>query len=81
MPEIKAENMSRFLALADAVRQHELATGSRATPRRPRDHALYRRLQQLEQSLPIAGGAPQPGQRPGPTSRNGRGNHFQLHGH
>jgi hypothetical protein len=52
--------LSRFVALAEAVRLHEQATESGAVARRPRAHSLYKRLHELEQSLPIAGGASAP---------------------
>lgn len=40
---------SRLLALAEAVRRHELTTSRPGVPKRPRDHDLYRRLDSLEQ--------------------------------
>ncbi len=36
-----------FIALAAAVRRHQLASGHRAVPTRPADHALYRLLNEL----------------------------------
>jgi hypothetical protein len=50
--EITAEISISYLALADAVRRHEEATASGSVARRPRDHALYDRLQQLDNPPP-----------------------------
>ena len=40
-----------FIALAAAVRRHQLAAGHRAVPTRPADHALYRLLNELDARL------------------------------
>ncbi len=51
--------LRRFLALAAAIRRHEAVTGHRSVTRRPRDHALYRRLAELEASPEAPGYEPQ----------------------
>jgi hypothetical protein len=38
----------RLTALEEAVRAHERATSDGAVPKRPSDHALYRRLREAE---------------------------------
>jgi hypothetical protein len=45
----------RFQALAAAVRAHRVVTGHAAVPTRPSDHALYRRLAEIEASPPTPG--------------------------
>jgi hypothetical protein len=50
--------LRRFLALAAAIRRHEAVTGHRSVARRPRDHALYRRLAELEASPEAPGYEP-----------------------
>jgi hypothetical protein len=45
----------RFQALAAAVRAHRVVTGHAAVPTRPSDHALYRRLAEIEASPPVGG--------------------------
>ena len=45
----------RFDALAAAVRAHRVVTGHAAVPTRPSDHALYRRLAEIEASPPTPG--------------------------
>ncbi len=45
----------RFQALAAAVRAHRVVTGHAAVPTRPSDHALYRRLAEIEASTPTPG--------------------------
>jgi hypothetical protein len=45
----------RFQALAAAVRAHRVVTGHGAIPMRPSDHALYRRLAEIEASPPVPG--------------------------
>ncbi len=45
----------RFQALAAAVRAHRVVTRHAAVPMRPNDHALYRRLAEIEASPPIPG--------------------------
>jgi hypothetical protein len=42
------ELRAAFQVLARAVRAHELITAHHAVPRRPGDHALYRRLSELD---------------------------------
>ena len=39
----------RYEELVDAVRRHEKVTSSSGTPRRHRDHELYRQLRSLEE--------------------------------
>jgi hypothetical protein len=46
---------ARFDALAAAVRAHRVVTGHSAVAMRPSDHALYRRLGEIEASPPIPG--------------------------
>ena len=41
---------ARLLALAKAIRAHREATANRAVPRRPRDHELYRKLDEASGS-------------------------------
>jgi hypothetical protein len=38
----------RLSALAQAVREHERTAAGGAVPKRPADHALYRRLTEIE---------------------------------
>lgn len=45
----------RFMALAAAVRAHRVVTTHAAVPTRPKDHALYRRLAEIEAWTPIPG--------------------------
>jgi hypothetical protein len=45
----------RFASLAAAVRAHRVVTRHAAIPTRPSDHALYRRLAEIEASPPIPG--------------------------
>jgi hypothetical protein len=45
---VAGDAASRFLALVEAVRRHEQTTSQPGVPKRPRDHALYRRLDSLE---------------------------------
>jgi hypothetical protein len=45
----------RFDALAAAVRAHRVVTGHSSIAMRPSDHALYRRLAEIEASPPIPG--------------------------
>jgi hypothetical protein len=53
-PAARHGNLSRFRALADAVRRHEEASGAPLASRRSRDLSLYERLDELERSLPLA---------------------------
>ncbi len=39
----------RYRALVEAVKRHEAVTAKSGTPRRPRDHELYRQLKSLEE--------------------------------
>ena len=39
----------RYAELADAVKRHEAVTAKSGTPRRPKDHELYRQLRSLEE--------------------------------
>jgi hypothetical protein len=45
----------RFHALAAAVRAHRVVTSHSSVAMRPSDHALYRRLSEIEASPPIPG--------------------------
>lgn len=45
----------RFQALAAAVRAHRVVTRNAAVPMRPNDHALYRRLAEIEGSPRVPG--------------------------
>jgi hypothetical protein len=54
-----------LIALAEAIRRHQSETSHRAVPKRPADHALYRRLEEIERSVPPEDG----------------GNRFQIRGH
>ena len=42
------EAVGRFVDLVEAVREHEGAASHRAVPKRPGDHRLYRRLDEIE---------------------------------
>jgi hypothetical protein len=42
------EALGRFVDLMEAVRDHESAASNRAVPKRPGDHRLYRRLDEIE---------------------------------
>ena len=39
----------RYADLVEAVKRHEAVTAKSGTPRRPRDHELYRQLRSLEE--------------------------------
>jgi hypothetical protein len=45
----------RFDSLAAAVRAHRVVSTHGSVPMRPSDHALYRRLAEIEASPPIPG--------------------------
>jgi hypothetical protein len=58
LPQSHAEppgSLRLFLALAAAVRAHRVVTTHAAVPTRPKDHALYRRLAEIEAWTPIPG--------------------------
>jgi hypothetical protein len=63
IPAVRAPRLApsstgpRFEALAAAVRAHRVVTRHGAIPMRPSDHALYRRLAEIEASPPIPGEA------------------------
>jgi hypothetical protein len=42
------ESVGRLVDLVEAVRRHEDAASNRAVPKRPSDHRLYRRLDEIE---------------------------------
>jgi hypothetical protein len=46
--DAEPEAVGRFVDLVEAVRQHEDAASHRAVPKRPTDHRLYRRLDEIE---------------------------------
>jgi hypothetical protein len=50
-PRLRAADPGLSLArLAAAVREHEAKARGRAVPKRPADHALYRRLEAIERT-------------------------------
>jgi hypothetical protein len=55
---VSVEALKRFVALVEAVRHHESATGRPSVPRRPADHALYRSLDEIQG---LDAGPPAPG--------------------
>jgi hypothetical protein len=42
----------RYASLVEAVKRHQAVTAKSGTPRRPRDHELYRRLKSQERFAP-----------------------------
>jgi hypothetical protein len=46
-------NLTRFLKLSDAVREHEKAANESDRPLRERDRALYETVERLRRSIPI----------------------------
>jgi hypothetical protein len=57
------EPLNRFVALVEAIRWHETATSRPSVPRRPADHVLYRKLDEVQglHAIPPASGADQGG--------------------
>ena len=49
IPDPDRSPEQRYHELVDAVKRHEAVTAKSGTPRRPRDHELYRQLKSLEE--------------------------------
>lgn len=52
-PAARHGNLSRFRLLAEVVDGHRRAVDDSGVRLRPRDEALYRKLEELKSSLPI----------------------------
>ncbi len=49
IPDPDRSPEQRYDELVDAVKRHEAVTAKSGTPRRPRDHELYRQLESLDE--------------------------------
>ncbi len=58
-----------LVELVEAIRRHQSQTSHPAVPKRPADHALYRRMGEIE------------GAAPSDEPRPVNGNRFQIRGH